>query len=80
MAENIGGVIREWIQQNVHNYPLEDKAVEVERLVKELEAYLPTVGYTREEAEDYLGDLNAYIEDQFEQVQDPDLGFKDPRD
>ncbi|MFC0339792.1 hypothetical protein [Paracoccus niistensis] len=80
MAENVGGVIREWIQRNVHNYPLEDKAGEVERLVKELEAYLLSLGYTRDEAEDYLGDLDVYVEDQFEQVQDPDLGFKDPRD
>jgi hypothetical protein len=80
MAEHVAGKVREWLQANVNNYPFEDKAEEVQRLTAALEGHMLSEGYTRDEVEDYTGDLGDYVENYFEQVQDPELGFKDSSD
>lgn len=78
MGDHIGGMVREWLHANVQNYPLEDKSVEVQRLVHELSDHMMAAGYTRDEVEDHIGNLEDFVEARFEEVQDPDLGFKDP--
>ena len=80
MGDHIGGLVREWVYANVHNYPLEDKPDEVRRQVLALSDHMMGLGYTRDEVEDHIGDLYDFLEARFEEVQDLNLGFKDPPD
>lgn len=77
MADNAAGFVNEWLSQNVQNYPLEDKSDHVSQLVRQLLDDAMRAGYSEEDLEDLLGDVNDYVTDHFEQVQDSDLGFKD---
>jgi hypothetical protein len=77
MAEQIAGLVNEWLRENVHNYPLEDKDAEVNRLSQALAVYTMKIGYTQDDVESHIGSMGDYVEDYFEQVQDPELGFKD---
>lgn len=77
MAEFVGEYVRDWAQANVHNYPLEDKADEVGRLVDRLYEDAFKSGYEPQDIDDLRVEVRDIIEDYFEQVQDGDLGFKD---
>jgi len=77
MAEQIAGLVNEWLSENVHNYPLEEKEAEVGRLVQALAVYMMKIGYTLDDVESHIGSMGDYVEDYFEKVQDPELGFKD---
>jgi len=76
MAEQIAGLVNEWLRANVHNYPLEDKTAEISRLIQALAVHMMKIGYTLEDVESHIGSMDTCVEDYFEQVQDPELGFK----
>lgn len=76
MSDNLAGLANEWLAANVHNYPLEDKEDQIQVHVNGLLDALDRAGYSQQDFEDLLGDANDYVTNYFEQVQDPDLGFK----
>ena len=77
MADFLGEYVQEWAQANVHNYPLEDKAAEISRLVDQLYEDAFKIGFAPQDIDDLKVSVRDEIENYFEQVQDGDQGFKD---
>lgn len=71
----------QWAQENVHNIPglseADDLKAEVARLRAKLERDLPN---DLAQVEEDMGDLDDALQAAYENVHDPELGFKDGRD
>lgn len=71
--------LRHWTYRNVQNSPFaESVEVEIRALLSKLVADGSAAGYGRRDLEGTVGDLQDYVREAFEAVQDLELGFKDP--
>ena len=78
MSKRSDAFVEEWVRANVHNVPgVEDARPHVTALTAQLVADALAAGISEDELLDTVGDFDDFLTNEFEQVQDPELGFKD---
>lgn len=81
MSQRSDRFVREWVSDNVHTIPgLEDHRRHVEELSERLKDDAQAVGIGPLELAESVGDSYDYLLNEYEQIYDPELGFKDGRD
>ncbi len=79
MRESAASFLDHWTRENVHNNPgLDDLQGEVARLREKLERDATGAGVSLDDLEMEAGDLEDHLTQAYENVHDPELGFKDP--
>jgi hypothetical protein len=70
--------VKDWVSANVQNIPgLDDFQREVERLAATLKADAKAHGIAAAELDETVGDAGDYLANEYEQIHDPESGFKD---
>ena len=73
--------VSDWVHEHVHNVPgLQDIPEHARSLAERLQNDAQADGIYLVELEETVGDPYDYVLNEFEQIYDPDLGFKDGRD
>lgn len=81
MTQRCNDFVREWVSDNVHNVPgLQDHKRYVEELSERLKDDAQAAGIGPLELAESVGDSYDYLLNEYEQIYDPELGFKDGRD
>lgn len=81
MADDVLRIYNDWVADNVHNVPglaeAADFDAEIRRLHEKLERELSDL---IPKLEQELGNIDDALTEAYENVHDPELGFKDARD
>jgi hypothetical protein len=78
MTASAAAFLKTWIADNVHNIPgLEDLPGEVRRLRERLVRDATDAGISVDALEEECGDLDDALTSAYENVHDPELGFRD---
>jgi hypothetical protein len=78
MNQQIADFVKNWISDNVFNVPgLTDPAPEVAHLAQSLDAATQSAGIPRATIEREMGSFEGFLTEAYENVHDPELGFKD---
>ncbi|WP_186456869.1 DUF768 domain-containing protein [Sphingomonas suaedae] len=81
MSERSDRFVRAWVSDNVHNIPgLDDYQLHCEELAEKLKDAAQARGIMPDELAESIGDSYDFMINEYEQIRDPDLGFKDGRD
>jgi hypothetical protein len=78
MSERSDRFVKRWVQENVHNVPgLDDYRRHVEELVEKLKDDTQQEGIGPTLLAESVGDSYDYLLNEYEQIRDPELGFRD---
>ncbi len=81
MSQRSDRFVREWIGEHLHNVPgLDDYRQHVEALSERLKDDAQAAGISPLELAESVGDSYYHLLNEYEQIRDPELGFKDERD
>lgn len=81
MSRRSDKFVREWVRERVHNVPgLEDHRRHCEELAERLKDDAQARGIMPDELAESVGDSYDFMINEYEQIHDPELGFKDARD
>ena len=77
MSKRSDEFVKAWVGQNVHTIPgLDDFHGEAERLTDSLIVDAQSAGLSVSELQETTGDIEDFMLNAYEQIHDPELGFK----
>ncbi len=78
MSKRSDQFARAWVRENVHNNPgLDDHRKHCEILADRLQGDAQAAGINPDELAETVGDAYDFMLNEYEQIRDPDLGFRD---
>jgi hypothetical protein len=78
MSQRSNQFAKEWVTENVHNIPsLDDYRLHCEELVERMQDAAQAKGIMPDELAESVGDSYDFMVNEYEQIRDPELGFKD---
>lgn len=78
MSKHADRFVRSWVSKHIHNIPgLDDCRQHVEALAERLKDDARAEGIDPLDLEEGVGDLCDYLLNEYEQILNPELGFKD---